>query len=47
MDIKAIVKMEKGHIGHFLIYFENNLTGTFISTSKSLKSRKTAAFDLT
>ena len=47
MDIKAIVNMEKGHCGHFLIYFESSLTGTFISTSKSLKTRKAAGFDLT
>ena len=40
MDIKAIVKMRKGHFGHFLIDFENNLTGTFISTSRVLKPEK-------
>ena len=40
MDIKAIVKMKRGHFGHFLIDFENNLTGTFMSTSKLLKPEK-------
>ena len=40
MDIKAIVKMKKGHFGHFLIDFENNVTATFIFTSRVLKEEK-------
>ena len=40
MDIKAIFKMKKEQFGHYLIDFENNLTGTFISISKVLKAEK-------
>ena len=32
--------MKKGHFGHCWIDFENDLTGTFISTSKVLKPEK-------
>ena len=41
VDIKAIVKMIRGHVGHCSSDFENNLTGTlFISTSRVLKPEK-------
>ena len=39
MDMKPI-KMKKDHFGHCWIEFENNLTGTFISTSRALKPEK-------